>query len=141
MDLILDVNFKGTYRCCKYLIPLMVKHQNSVIINIGSQSGKLPQPTASIYAAAKAAVINFTKSLELELKSDGIKVVVVNPGGTNTPFHDKRKTKLDKTFLEKLLNPNDISRACFFIAKQPENCIIKEMDVLPVPEKIEVTFE
>ena len=141
MDLIIDINLKGTYRCCKYLIPIMLKHNNSIIINIGSQSGKLPQPTASIYAAAKAAVINFTKSLELELKEDGIKVVVINPGSTSTAFHGKRDVKLDNEFLAKFLSPVDIAQACLFVAEQSVKCIVKEIDVIPVSEKVVVEFE
>jgi len=141
MDLIIDGNLKSAYRCCKYILPIMMEQKSGLIINIGSQSGKLPQPGASIYAAAKAGLINFTKSLELEVKRYGIKVVVINPGSTDSPFHDKREKKLDRELLLKFLRPADIAKTCLFIAQQSENSLFKEIDLVPLSESIEVTFK
>jgi short-subunit dehydrogenase len=140
MDLIIDGNLKSAYRCCKYFLPMMIKQKSGLIINIGSQSGKLPQPGASIYAAAKSGLISFTKSLELEVKKFGIKVVVVNPGSTDSPFHDSRVKKLDSELLSKFLRPDDIAKTCLFIAEQSENALFKEIDLVPLSESIEVTF-
>jgi 3-oxoacyl-[acyl-carrier protein] reductase len=141
LDLILDVNLKGTYWCCKYLIPLLEKHNNSIIINISSQSGKIGQAGVAVYAAAKWGVIGFTKSLDLELRKDGIKVAVINPGSTNSPFHDKREVKLPEGLLNKFLDPSDIARACLYMAEQPVNCFAKELDIIPMSETLEVKIE
>jgi len=141
MDLVIDGNLKSSYRCCKYLLPMMIEQGSGLIINIGSQSGKLPQPGACIYGAAKAGLISFTKSLELEVKKYGIKVVVINPGSTDSPFHDKREKKLDKSLLAKFLRPVDIAKTCLFIAGQSENTLFKEIDLIPLSESIEVTFK
>jgi NADP-dependent 3-hydroxy acid dehydrogenase YdfG len=141
MDLILDVNLKGTYRCCKYLLPLMIRQSKGIIINISSQSGKIGEPTASIYAAAKWAVIGFTKSLDLEVRKHNIKVVVINPGTTKSHFHDKREVKFNSKLFNKFLRPADIAKACLFVAEQSENCIIKEMDLIPMSETTKVVLK
>jgi len=138
LDIILDVNLKGTYLCCKYLVPLMERHNNSIIINISSQSGKIGQAGVAVYAAAKWGVIGFTKSLDLELRKDGIKVAVINPGSTRSPFHDKRDVKLPKELLEKFLDPSDIARACLYMAEQPDKCFVRELDLIPMAETMEV---
>ena len=143
MDYIIDGNLKSTYRCCKYFLPMMIKRKSGIIINISSQSGKLPQPNASIYAAAKAGVISFSKSLELEVKPYGIKVVLINPGSTSSPFHDKReeKYKLSKELMDKFLKPIDFAYACLFVVEQSKNCVIREMDVVPMCESVECVIK
>lgn len=140
MDLILDVNLKGTYRCCKYFLPLMIERKSGIIINISSQSGKISSPYISIYNAAKWGVIGFSKSLELEVKKYGIKVAVINPGGTHTEFrYSCGDSRFDTNFMEKnFLKPIDIARICLFIVEQPEHCLIKELDVIPMTEIVQV---
>ena len=140
MDLIVDVNLKAVYRCCKYLLPLIVKNKNSTIINISSQSGKMGQAGVTIYCAAKWGVIGFTKALELEVKKHGIKVVVINPGSTNTNFYGK-DARFDEGFLKKFLKPEDIARACLFVAEQPDNSIIYELNITNVSEAFEVVIK
>jgi len=140
MDLILDVDLKAVYRCCKYLLPLIVKNKNSTIINISSQSGKMGQAGVTIYCAAKWGVIGFTKALELEVKKDGIKVVVINPGSTNTNFYGK-DARFESDFLKKFLKPEDIARACLFVAEQPDNSIIYELNITNVSESFEVVIK
>jgi len=141
LDLILNVNLKGTYLSCKYLIPVMEKHNNSIIINISSQSGKIGQAGVAVYAAAKWGVIGFTKSLDLELRKDGIKVAVINPGSTKSPFHDKREARLPGELLDKFLEPSDIARACLYMAEQPSNCFARELDIIPMGETMEVKID
>jgi len=141
MDFILDVNLKGTYRCCKYLLPLMIKQKKGIIINISSQSGKIGQATVSIYAAAKWGVIGLTKSLDLEVRKHNIKVVVINPGSTRTAFYNHGDTRFEESFLNKFLKPTDIAKACLFVAEQSDNCIIKELDMIPMSETLECVIK
>ena len=138
----MDVNLKSTYRTCKYLLPLMVENKRGLIINIGSKAGKLAHGVAGgIYAAAKWGVNGFSKSLDLELRRKyNIKVCVINPGTTNTPFHDRRGKRLDSSLLEKFLDPKDIARACLFIAEQSDKCVIEEIDLVPSLETVEVVL-
>ena len=138
MDLIIDVNLKGVYRCCKYFLPLMIKNKGGSIINISSKAGKLPQAGAVLYHTSKWGIVGFTKSLGLEVRKYGIKVTVISPGATKTAFYEK--LGLEKGLLDKFLSPADIARTCLFVAEQPENCFIEDIDLIPMTETLEINF-
>lgn len=60
-----------------------------VIINICSQAAKVPTPKSAVYAGSKAALLQFSNALRLELKPRGIHVMTVNPGPIATPFFNR----------------------------------------------------
>ena len=74
-------------------------------------------------------------------RKDGIKVAVINPGSTNSAFHDKREVKLPEELLGKFLDPSDIARACLYLAQQPPKCFTRELDMIPMAETMEVKIE
>ena len=73
----------------------------------------------------------------MEAKKEGVKVVVINPGSTNTNFYGK-DTRFEEDFLKKFLNPKDIAKACLFVVEQAQNCIIYELNITNVSESLEV---
>lgn len=64
-------------------------HAGGTIINICSQAAKVPTPKSAVYAGSKAALLQFSNALRLELKSRGIHVLTVNPGPISTPFFER----------------------------------------------------
>lgn len=86
---IIDVNIKAVVALCHRFIPVLKKRNRSYILNIGSNAGYQPVPYLNIYAASKAFIISFTRSLRYELKSSGIIVSCVSPGSTDTNFVDR----------------------------------------------------
>ncbi len=77
-DAILKVDLDGTYNCTKAAIPYMPK--GSAIVNISSIVGMVPLRNQCAFTAAKAAVINFTKAIAMELAPRGIRANVICPG-------------------------------------------------------------
>lgn len=77
-DAILKVDLDGTYNCTKLAIPYM--KEGSSIVNISSIVGMVPLRNQCAFAAAKAAVINFTKAIAMELAPKGIRANVICPG-------------------------------------------------------------
>ncbi len=69
---------------CSLVVPGMKQNKWGRIINIGSISGVVGEPNASVYSASKASLIGLTKSLALELAEHGITVNLVNPGWVET---------------------------------------------------------
>jgi len=89
---IFDTNFFGIVRMTRAVLPQMRQQGAGRIINIGSVLGFLPMPYGALYAATKHAIEGYSESLDHELRTRGIRVSVIEPAYTKTPF--------DANFLE-----------------------------------------
>ena len=89
---IFDTNFFGIVRMTRAVVPHMRRQGGGRIINIGSVLGFLPMPYGALYAASKHAIEGYSESLDHELRTRGIRVSVIEPAYTKTPF--------DANFLE-----------------------------------------
>jgi len=89
---IFDTNFFGIVRMTRAVVPQMRRQASGRIINIGSVLGFLPMPYGALYAATKHAIEGYSESLDHELRTRGIRVSVIEPAYTKTPF--------DANFLE-----------------------------------------
>jgi len=89
---IFETNFFGIIRMTRAILPHMRKQGGGRIINIGSVLGFLPMPYGALYAATKHAIEGYSESLDHELRTRGIRVSVIEPAYTKTPF--------DTNFLE-----------------------------------------
>src|SRR5512132_4085600 len=83
---IFDTNFFGVVRMTRAVVPYMRKQGGGRIINIGSVLGFLPMPYGALYAATKHAVEGYSESLDHALRTRGIRVSVIEPAYTKTPF-------------------------------------------------------
>jgi len=84
-DRVVDMNLKSVFLCSQAILPAMLKQRYGKIVNISSIYGFTGNATRSSYAAAKAGVAAFTKSLALEHAQDGINVNAIAPGRVETP--------------------------------------------------------
>lgn len=83
-----DVNVFGVARVVNAVLPLMRKQRSGRIINMSSIVGLIPAPYMGYYAATKHALEGYSESLDHEVRAFGIRVVLVEPGPTRTPFED-----------------------------------------------------
>jgi NAD(P)-dependent dehydrogenase (short-subunit alcohol dehydrogenase family) len=83
---IFETNFFGLIRMTRAVVPHMRRQGNGRIINIGSVLGFIPMPYGALYAATKHAVEGYSESLDHELRTRGIRVSVIEPAYTKTPF-------------------------------------------------------
>jgi 3-oxoacyl-[acyl-carrier protein] reductase len=118
---ILDTNLTSVYRTSKAVMRTMMKARKGRIINIASVVGVTGNPGQTNYAAAKAGIIAFSKSLAREVGSRGITVNVVAPGFIDTDMtralsDDQRKTLEGTIALGRLGAPADIAHAVAFLA-------------------------
>ncbi len=81
-----DVNVTGVFRVCRAAIPVLA--DGGAVVNMGSGNGILPRVNAAAYSASKAALLQLTRSLALELAPRHIRVNCVCPGVVDTPLTD-----------------------------------------------------
>jgi 3-oxoacyl-[acyl-carrier protein] reductase len=84
-DHIVDMNLKSVFLCSQAVLPTMLNQRYGKIVNISSIYGFTGNATRSSYAAAKAGVAAFTKSLALEHAQDGLNINAIAPGRIETP--------------------------------------------------------
>lgn len=90
-----EVNFFGTVRSCRYVVPHMRRVREGRIYNVSALAAHEAPPFQAFYSASKAALVSYSESLDKELKHFGIRVSAVLPGFVETSFHRSRKVDLD----------------------------------------------
>ena len=85
---IININLMGTFNCCKFIVPNMIKNNYGRIVNVASVAGKDGNANASAYSSAKAGAIGLTKSLGKELADKNIAVNAITPAGAKTRILD-----------------------------------------------------
>jgi len=110
MNNMLDTNFKGLFMLTKNVLPEMIEKKSGIILNILSVVLKKVFTGSSLYAASKAAVLAMDRSLREEVRKNGIKIIDVFPGATETDIwteHQKEK------YGPKMMQPEDVADAIF----------------------------
>ena len=120
-DSVMAVNLKGAFHCTKAVLRFFLKRKGGKIVNIASVTGEMGNAGQSNYAASKAGLIGFTKSVAREYASRNIQVNAVAPGFIDTAMTQAIPQK-DRYFLvkqipmERLGTPEDVAGAVLFLA-------------------------
>ena len=99
---VLDVNLKGVFNTTKLITPIMMKQRTGKIINISSVVGLVGNAGQCNYAASKAGVIGFSKSIARELAPRGVNINVVAPGYIDTDMTNGLSDKVKESILQKI---------------------------------------
>ena len=83
---VFDVNLLGVIRMMKAVLPQMRAQGRGRIVNVSSIAGLVPQPHMATYVASKHALEGYSESVDHEVREYGVRVVLVEPGPTSTPF-------------------------------------------------------
>ena len=127
-DKVIEVNLKGTFNVTKNVIPYMMKQRSGKIVNISSVVGIGGNAGQANYAASKAGIIGFTKSVAKELASRNILANCVAPGFIKTDMtdvlSDAVKENINKQIpLNKMGEADEVANALYFLASE-ENTYI-----------------
>jgi NAD(P)-dependent dehydrogenase (short-subunit alcohol dehydrogenase family) len=83
-----EVNVFGVLRMTNAVLPIMRRQGSGRIVNLGSLVGLIPAPFNALYSSSKHAIEGYSESLDHEVRTQGIRVVLVEPGGIRTSFED-----------------------------------------------------
>ena len=127
-DTVINTNLKGAFNFTKALTRPFIKQRSGRIINIASVIGLIGNAGQSNYAASKAALIGFTKSVATELAPRGITANAIAPGFIETDMtaalDDKvRESIIGNVPLGRFGSPDDIAHAAVFLAMEPSSYI------------------
>ncbi len=119
---VMETNLKGTFLMCREVAPIMQKQKSGRILNTASNYGVNGSALRAPYAAAKAGIITFTKSLALELAPDNVLVNTVAPGPTDTPRvmeHETPEARKQRWYssipLGRTGKPEDLAEMYYFL--------------------------
>jgi len=129
---VLETNLSSTFYTCRAAARGMMKRRGGAIVNISSIVGVHGNWGQTNYAASKAGIIGFTKSLARELGSRGVRANVIAPGYVKTALtdaipEDARETMLANTPLGRLGDPENVAAAVRFLASDEASFITGEV--------------
>ncbi|HHY41666.1 MAG TPA: 3-oxoacyl-[acyl-carrier-protein] reductase [Thermoanaerobacterales bacterium] len=133
-DKVIDINLKGIFNTSKACVKYMIKQKQGKIINISSVVGIYGNAGQVNYAASKAGIIGFTKSLAKELGSRGITVNAVAPGFIETDMTssllEKQEDMISKIPLKRFGSPQDVANLVAFLASEKADYITGQLIVV-----------
>jgi 2-hydroxycyclohexanecarboxyl-CoA dehydrogenase len=133
---LLTVNLETAFAFTKYALPDMQKNSYGRIVNIASEAGRLGSKGGAVYAAAKAGLIGFTRSIARENARYGITVNAVAPGPVRTPMVERAVAQVgekilqdmaDLTLMRRLGEPQEVAAAVRFFCSQGASFITGEV--------------
>jgi NAD(P)-dependent dehydrogenase (short-subunit alcohol dehydrogenase family) len=128
LDMQLGVNLRALIIGTREGLPLLreagAEHGKALVVNTASIAGKMGQGWLSIYAATKAAVINFTEGTHREAGAEGVQCTALAPAFVDTPMTEFAKGQVSG---EEMIRPEDIGEAVRFLLHTSRNCHVPEI--------------
>ena len=128
-DRTMATNLRSLFLMTREVLPEMRRRRRGTVVNVASLAGRNGFVGGTAYAASKHAVLGFSKSLMLEVRREGIRVVAVCPGSVGTAM--LRDQPLLKADPDKILKPEDVASTILHALELPERALVSELDIRP----------
>jgi len=127
-DTVIRVNLKSVFNCTQAVVRTMVKQRGGRIVNISSVAGQIGNPGQANYAASKAGIMGFTKTLAREVAGRGITVNAVAPGFIRTEMTEVLSDKVKEYFLQlvpmgRAGEPEEVAEAVYWLCSGAANYV------------------
>jgi 3-oxoacyl-[acyl-carrier protein] reductase len=128
-DTTMATNLRSLYLVTREVLPGMRRRREGTIVNVASLAGRSGFAGGTAYTASKHAVLGFARSLMLEVRKDGVRVVTVCPGSVDTGM------LVDQPMLtpnrERILQPEDVADVILHAVRLPGRALVSELDIRP----------
>lgn len=122
-------NVRSLYVTTRLVLPGMRARRSGTIVNVASLSGKSGFAGGTVYTATKHAVLGFSRSLMLEVRQEGVRVIAVCPGSIDTEMIQRQSVfERDPA---RILQPEDVARAVADAVALPPRALVSELDIRP----------
>lgn len=135
-DAMVDNNVRSTFLFTRYAVPLMIEQKSGVILMISSMAGKYGFAGEAVYCATKFAQVGFAQALDKELRTQGIKVGVICPGGVKTEFALGTGRTEESVAQSGWLDAEDVAQAVLLACTQPIHSRIIEIQIRSMSESL-----
>ena len=128
-DATMATNLRGLFLMTRAVLPPMRARGRGDIVNVASLAARNGFVGGTAYVASKHAVLGFGRSLMLELRKEGIRVITVCPGSVDTGMlRDQPMLKSDPA---RILRPEDVAETILHSLRLPERALLSEVDIRP----------
>lgn len=128
-DRMMATNVRSLYLMTREVLPAMLERGTGAIVNVASLAGRNGVKGATGYAASKHAVLGFSRSLMLEVRTQGIRVIAICPGSVDTALI--REHEDPGAPARRILHPDDVASTIIAALELPERALVSELDVRP----------
>jgi len=132
IDETIKLNLNSVIYGCRAFADMMKEQKTGTMINISSVCARQCWPTWSVYAAAKAGVLNFSKGMYLEMQPHNVRVTCVVPASASTGFQSA--CGIGET-TDKLL-PEDIAQTVLYVANLPQRAVVEDVTVWGIDKQV-----
>lgn len=128
-DVTMSTNLRSLYLVTRAVLPAMRRRREGTIVNVASLAGRNGFAGGTAYAASKHAVLGFGRSLMLEVRKEGIRVVTICPGSVDTGM--LRGQAMLKSDPDRILRPEDVAETILHAVRLPGRALVSELDIRP----------
>jgi 3-oxoacyl-[acyl-carrier protein] reductase len=128
-DATMATNLRSLYLVTRAVLPGMLERKSGIIVNVASLAGRNPIAGGTAYVASKHAVLGFSKSLMLEVRKNGVRVLAICPGSVNTALI--RNMRPPPSREGEMLEPEDVAQAILDAVRMPPRATVSEIDIRP----------
>ena len=128
-DATMATNLRSLFLVTREVLPGMRERKSGVIVNVASLAGKNAIAGGTAYVASKHAVLGFSRSLLLEVRKDGVRVLAICPGSVDTALI--RNIRPAAETAGEILQPEDVAQAILDALRMPARALVSETDIRP----------
>jgi 3-oxoacyl-[acyl-carrier protein] reductase len=128
-DATMATNLRSLYLVTRAVLPGMRARKSGFIVNVASLAGKNAVANATAYAASKHGVLGFSRSLMLEVRKEGVRVLAICPGSVDTPL--LRGQSISGARAGTMLQAEDVAQAILDALRADPRALVSEIDIRP----------